>query len=149
MAAEEKQPAVDVPAADPADAATAPDQTVIQDGPPTAAGLRLGSEGLSRLRARHAEVLTRIAEKVGDPVRSQELKLQAERLNPDTWVTDAEVTAGLEEYETVFEALRAVVGRRKKRRRRRAGADSSRPTEAGTTPADDDEGDDGGRSEDS
>lgn len=82
---------------------------------------RLGSEGLSRLRARYAEVLARISETVTDPERQDELRTQAERLNPDTWVTDAEVTAGLESYESVFESLRTVVGRRKRRRRRSSG----------------------------
>lgn len=84
----------------------------------SAAQVRLGSEGLSRLRARHSEVLARISETVTDPVRRDELKSQADRLNPDTWVTEAEVTAGLEDYESVFESLRTVVGRRRKRRRR-------------------------------
>ena len=87
----------------------------------TAAQARLGFEGLSRLRARHAEVLARISEKVTDAARRDELKSDAERLNPDTWVTDAEVTAGLESYETVFESLRGVVGRRRKRRGRPSG----------------------------
>ena len=82
---------------------------------------RLGSEGLSRLRARYSEVLARIAETIADPQRQDELKSQAERLNPDTWVTDAEVTAGLESYESVFESLRTVVGRRRRRRRRSGG----------------------------
>ena len=86
--------------------------------PNTPAEARLGSEGLSRLRARHAEVLARISEAVVEPIRREELKSQAERLNPDTWVTDAEVTQGLESYETVFESLRTVVGRRGRRRRR-------------------------------
>lgn len=119
----------------------------IPDGPVTAAQARLGSEGLGRLRARHAEVLARISEKIADPVRRDELKSQAERLNPDTWVTDAEVTAGLEAYETVFEAVRGVVGRRRKRRRPRgdsAGAPQSagQLTTAPETPeADFDEGD--------
>lgn len=90
------------------------------DGTPTAAAARLGAEGLSRLRARHAEVLARIAEKVSEPERQDELRAQADRLNPDTWVTDADVTAGLEEYEGVFASLRGVVGHRRKRRRRRA-----------------------------
>jgi hypothetical protein len=85
----------------------------------TAALARLGPEGLIRLRARHAEVLARISEKVEDPARREELKAQAERLNPDTWVTDPDVTEGLERYEAVFESLRSVVGRRRKRRRRR------------------------------
>ena len=89
---------------------------------------RLGSEGLSRLRARYSEVLARISETIADPQRQDELKTQAERLNPDTWVTDAEVTAGLESYESVFESLRSVVGRRRRRRRRsgRRGRDDNR-----------------------
>lgn len=91
------------------------------DGAVSAAQARLGSEGLSRLRARHSEVLARISETVTDPVRRDELKSQADRLNPDTWVTEAEVTAGLEEYESVFESLRTVVGRRRRRRRRSSG----------------------------
>ncbi len=85
----------------------------------SAAAVRLGPEGLSRLRARHAEILARVDEKIADPVRREQLKGDAERLNPDTWVTDAEVTTGLESYETVFETLRSVIGRRRKRRRRR------------------------------
>jgi hypothetical protein len=101
--------------------------------PSTAAQARLGFEGLSRLRARHAEVLARISEKVTDAARRDELKSSAERLNPDTWVTDAEVTAGLESYETVFESLRGVVGRRRKRR----GRPSASPGAAGQTPASD------------
>jgi hypothetical protein len=82
---------------------------------------RLGSEGLYRLRARYSEVMARISETVSDPARQEELKSQAERLNPDTWVTDAEVKAGLESYESVFESLRVVVGRRRRRRRRSSG----------------------------
>ena len=97
------------------------------DAPTSPAEARLGSEGLSRLRARHAEVLARISEAVTDPIRRDELKSQAERLNPDTWVTDAEVTQGLESYETVFESLRTVVGRGRKRRRRSAGRPKADP----------------------
>lgn len=85
---------------------------------PTAALARLGAEGLLRLRARHSEVLARISEKVTEPAKRDELKVQAERLNPDMWVTDSDVSAGLEQYETVFESLRSMVGRRRKRRRR-------------------------------
>ena len=86
---------------------------------PTPAHARLGAEAVLRLRGRYAEILTRISERIQDPARQEELKTEAERLNPDSWVTEAEVQAGLEQYETVFEALRAVVGRRRKRRRRR------------------------------
>ena len=88
---------------------------------------RLGSEGLSRLRARYSEVLARISETVSDPARQEELKATAERLNPDTWVTETEVQAGLEDYETVFESLRSVVGRRRRRGRRSADRHRNRP----------------------
>jgi hypothetical protein len=90
----------------------------LEPAPDTPAGARLGAEGLGRLRARYAEVIARILEKVEDPEGQTELKSRAERLNPDTWVTDGEVTEGLEQYETVYESLRAVVGRRRTRRTR-------------------------------
>ena len=47
-----------------------------------------------------------------------ELKQRAEGLNPDAWVTADEVTAALEQYETVFDGLRGVVGRYPRGRRR-------------------------------
>jgi hypothetical protein len=103
---------------------------------------RLGSEGLSRLRARYAEVLARISDAVSEPARQEELKATAERLNPDTWVTEAEVRAGLEDYEMVFESLRMVVGRRRKRRRRsgeRQGSDESGRSQSGSSAAQDDQ----------
>lgn len=102
--------------------ASVPD--TVADAPslmPSAAQARLGTEGIVRLRGRHAEILARIGERIADAARREELKLQAERLNPDSWVTDEEVRVGLEQYEAVFESLRSVVGRRRKRRRRRGG----------------------------
>jgi hypothetical protein len=78
---------------------------------------RLGGEGLVRLRARYAEVMARIAERPLEDEAREELKLRAERLNPDAWVTADEVSAALEQYETVFEGLRGVVGRHPRRRR--------------------------------
>ena len=113
--------------------------TLSPDEPESAALSRLGPEGLLRLRARHAEVLARISEKIPDPQRRDELKSQAERLNPDTWVTDGDVTAGLEQYESVFESLRSVVGRRRKRRKRRGGQAPPQiePTPASAQAADD------------
>jgi hypothetical protein len=97
----------------------APPAAAPVEAPPTVAQAKLGAEGLARLRARHAEILARISEGIPDPARQDELKAQADRLNPDTWVTDAEVSAGLESYEAVFESLRTAVGRRRKRRRSR------------------------------
>jgi hypothetical protein len=89
-----------------------------EPAPDTPAGRRLGAEGLTRLRARYSEVLTRIDEKAAELAQQTELKAQAERLNPDGWVTDGDVAAGLEQYEAVYESLRAIVGRRRARRNR-------------------------------
>ena len=80
---------------------------------------RIGAQGLMRLRARYAEVMARIAEKPLDEAAKEELRTKAERLNPDAWVTEQEVADALEQYETVFEALRPLVGRHPRRRRRR------------------------------
>jgi len=93
-------------------------QALEEEKPPTAAHARLGSEGVSRLRARFAEVVARIDEREPDSSRRAELKSQADRLNPDTWVTSDEVAAGLEQYEIVFESLRATIGGQRTRRRR-------------------------------
>jgi hypothetical protein len=139
--ARETAPLAPVPAFDedgtPTDAMAEERAAEAAEPPAPSAGLaRLGAEGLLRLRARHSEVLARISEKVTDPVRRDELKTRADRLNPDTWVTDADVTAGLEQYETVFESLRSVIGRRRKRRRRRSSQTGDAPaTEAGTAPS--------------
>jgi len=93
----------------------------VDDGPPTAAHARLGSEGVLRLRGRYAEMLARIDERVQEAERRVELKVIAERLNPDAWVTETDVLAGLDSYESSFEALRSVVGRRRRRPRREDG----------------------------
>jgi hypothetical protein len=66
-------------------------------------------------------VLARISERVSDPVRREELKARAERLNPDTWVTADEVAEGVEQYEATFEALRSAIGAGPRSRRRRRG----------------------------
>ena len=104
---------------------------------------RLGSEGLSRLRARYSEVMARISETVSDPTRQEELKSQAERLNPDTWVTEGEVTAGLESYESVFESLRSVIGTRRSRRRRSLDRRRAAPPQQSERPESNDEAVDG------
>ena len=74
---------------------------------------------MARLRARYSEVMVRLTAKPMDEAAREELKLQAERLNPDRWLTVDEVAVALEQYETVFESLRSVVGRYPQRRRRR------------------------------
>ena len=76
----------------------------------------------------------RIGERVPEAARQDELKAQAERLNPDTWVTDDEVRVGLESYESVLESLRGVVGQGRRRRRRGPGRPDGEPS-AGAVPA--------------
>ena len=80
----------------------------------TAAHARLGFEGLVRLRARYGETLARITDRVADPEQQIQLKALAERLNPDAWVTDADVTDGLESYERTYETLRGTIGNRRR-----------------------------------
>jgi hypothetical protein len=94
---------------------------------------RLGTEGFSRLRARHAELLARISEQVTDATRLEELRAQAERLNPDTWITDAEAEAGIEGFDAAYAALRGQLGRRKRRSRR---GGRRRRSKAGGRPGD-------------
>ena len=92
---------------------------------------------MERLRSRYAQLAARIKEKTTEPARRDELLASAERLNPDRWQTPDDVTRGLEEYETVFASLGALVGH--KRRRRRRGRRSGTPrtdTPATTTAAD-------------
>ena len=81
----------------------------------------LGREHLTRLRARYAELLARIAERGGTPERIEALRAQAESLNPDTWVTDEEVRQGIESFEPKIRDLRAALGLRRRRRSRRGG----------------------------
>jgi hypothetical protein len=75
----------------------------------------LGSEGLVRVRARYAEVLARISSQVTDAAVADELRVLAERLNPDAWVTDEEVRRGLESFEPVLETVRQRLGRPRRR----------------------------------
>lgn len=110
------------------------EEPVTEPGPQPAAYERLGSEGLARLRARYAEVMARIAERPMDDAAREELKLRAERLNPDGWVTADEVQQALEQYESVFEGLRALVGTRRRRRRRRSQAGSRKAEEGNSKP---------------
>ena len=81
----------------------------------------LGREHMTRLRARYAELLARIAERGGDAERIEALREQAEALNPDTWVTDEEVRQGIESFEPKIRDLRAALGLRRRRRSRRGG----------------------------
>jgi hypothetical protein len=87
----------------------------------------LGSEGLVRVRARYAEVIARISSQVTDAAVADELRVLAERLNPDAWVTDEEVRGGLESFEPVLETVRQRLGRP---RRLRAQSETEAPARA-------------------
>jgi hypothetical protein len=119
----------------PAGAATPPAEPVASapDESPGPAHARLGSEGLARLRARHADVRASIDRRTQDEHRRQQLYEQAARLNPDNWSTDADVARALEDYESVLASLRDAVGRRRRRKRTRAGGQGG--ADAGEPPA--------------
>jgi hypothetical protein len=133
----------------PAPASPAESPATIESDVPTPAHARLGAEGVQRLRARHAEILVRISERAADPARREELKTQADRLNPDAWVTDDEVVQGLEQYESVFASLREVVGQKRRRRRRGRGPRPPQPGGAVSANSDSSAGASGGDSFDS
>jgi hypothetical protein len=81
----------------------------------------LGREQLIRFRARYAELQARIIERGGEPARLDELRAQAETLNPDTWVTLDEAQKGLAEFEQRTREIRAALGLKRRRRSRRGG----------------------------
>ena len=100
---------------------THPDTEELVEPPSMPVEQSLGREDLTRLRARYAELLARIAERGGTPERIEALRAQAEPLNPDTWVTDDEVRQGIESFEPKIRDLRAALGLRRRRRSRRGG----------------------------
>ena len=89
----------------------------------------LGSEQLERLRGRYAAFMARISRRITDPALVERLRGIAERANPDAWVTDDEVKAGVAGLNAVYTELVSHVGRRRRRRRtgRRTAADSGAP----------------------
>ena len=85
----------------------------------------LDPEVLERLRTRYAELLARISQRIADPVQRDVLRQEAERLNPEMWVTPDEARNGLEHFEQWFEGIQsqlpASAGHRRRRRRRGRG----------------------------
>ncbi|MDA1093675.1 MAG: hypothetical protein O3A25_10480 [Acidobacteria bacterium] len=77
-------------------------------------------EGLARLRARHAEIQTRIGDRFRDPARLEELRAQVAELDPDGWRTVDEARERIASLDATTAALRKILGRR--RRSRRGGA---------------------------
>lgn len=89
----------------------------------------ISHEEAAKLRARYAELMARITERVSDPVRADALRLEAEALNPDAWVTPDEVRTGVEAFDRQDQHLRSLLGRR--RRSRRGGVRHRRRTTPG------------------
>jgi hypothetical protein len=81
----------------------------------------LGREQLIRFRARYAELQARIIERGGEAPRVEELRAQAEALNPDAWVTVDEARKAVAEFEPKIRDLRAALGLKRRRRSRRGG----------------------------
>ena len=100
---------------DPASAGQAPAE------PAEPAVHSVGPELLTRLRARYAELLARITERAGSPERMEALRAQALPLDPDGWVTDAEVRTGIDAFEPRMRDLRSALGLRRRRRSHRGG----------------------------
>jgi hypothetical protein len=92
------------------------DQVVPSQSPHPVAML-IGAEGLARLRARHAELLVRIAERPMDEAVREAMRLEAEGLDPDRWVTEAEARQGIEEFDARSASLAARLSPRRRRRR--------------------------------
>ena len=117
----QSSPAASIPSQPPVSATTSPeaepDGTEERVGAELSAVQRaLGSEGLTRVRARYAEVLARIGGQVTDAAVASELSELAERLNPDAWVTRDDVRVGLEQFERVLETVRQRLGPPRRRR---------------------------------
>ena len=100
---------------------------------PSAVERLLGAEQLTVLRARHAEILARISVRGGDPARLEALREQASAVDPDGWVTEADVTTGLASIDGTLAELHRIVGRRRRRRRRRRSGDGSEVPPADAT----------------
>ena len=81
----------------------------------------MGDEALAKIRTRFAEIQLRIAEKFDDPSAGEEIRAQAEALNPDRWATIEAAVRGIETFEAKAEAIRGVLGRRRPRARRAGG----------------------------
>ena len=95
-------------------------------------------EGLARLRARYATIITRIGDRKREPEKLAALQAQAALIDPDSWKTVEEARERVAALDETTEALRRALGRRPRRRRggsgRRRGPASGRPDAAGSAP---------------
>lgn len=91
-------------------------------------------EDLTRLRGRHAALLARIDREVCDASAAGELREASEALNPDSWVTRADVEDALEHYEQRYRQLLDRLG---PGRKRVASPDVEGPADGGSGSGDD------------
>jgi hypothetical protein len=121
----------DMPAIEALEQLTHPDAEELPPaaGPPIES--IVGKEQLIRLRARYAELQARITERGGEAARVEELRAKAGTLNPDTWVTEEEARAGLQEFDVRIRDLRLALGLRPRRRSRRGGRRRRRGGQSG------------------
>lgn len=83
---------------------------------------------------RYVEILVEIKRQGADAARDAELKAAAERLNPDNWQTEVQVQVALEDYESVFQSVREVVGRGRRRPREGGHGRAPSPDTSATAP---------------
>jgi hypothetical protein len=100
-----------------APALRAPGERAEAPGSRPAAREALGTEDLSRFRARHAEMLARINQRVSDPAVADELRTLADGLNPDVWVTSDDVSRGMAAFNGIVDQLRERMGLPRRGRR--------------------------------
>ncbi len=94
-----------------------PAAQVAEDSPPPAGPLTthglledlVGREIATRLRARYAEILTRIHQQGFDEPTTASWVARAEPLDPDTWLTPDAVLEGVRAADTRLEALRTAL----------------------------------------
>ncbi len=78
---------------------------------------QLCSDDLERFRAVYAELLSKITEKISDPVECADLRLKARDLDPDSWCTETGVQQGLINFRQGVAELWAELSRRRRAER--------------------------------
>lgn len=67
----------------------------------------VGREIATRLRARYAEIMTRIHEQDGEGAQREAWAKRAEPLNPDLWVTPAAILDGVRAADSLYDSLKS------------------------------------------
>lgn len=67
----------------------------------------IGETGTLVLRGRYIELAHRVLSRVEDETERRRLLMEAARLNPEGWRTDAEARAGIDRFDAAYDALAA------------------------------------------